>query len=113
MSRAWNFYAGPATLPTSVLETARDEMLDWQGTGTSVMETSHRSKEYDHVLGIGLVDGTRIVFDVLCKNSVLLVLVVEHLEFHFLQRLVEALGDPAISACKRQSEIVPRRKVDS
>jgi phosphoserine aminotransferase len=49
MSRSWNFYAGPATLPLPALERARDEMIDWEGTGMSVMETSHRSKEYDAV----------------------------------------------------------------
>ena len=47
MARAYNFYAGPATLPLPALERAQREMLDWEGTGTSVMETSHRSKEYD------------------------------------------------------------------
>lgn len=49
MSPTLNFYAGPAILPKPVLERARDEMLDWAGTGTSVLETSHRSKEYDAV----------------------------------------------------------------
>jgi len=49
MSRSWNFYAGPAVLPVPALERARAEMLDWEGTGMSVMETSHRSKEYDAV----------------------------------------------------------------
>jgi phosphoserine aminotransferase len=49
MSRIWNFYAGPATLPLPALERARDEFVEWAGTGMSVMETSHRSKEYDEV----------------------------------------------------------------
>jgi phosphoserine aminotransferase len=49
MARSWNFYAGPATLPVAVLERARDELVEWEGTGMSVMETSHRSKEYDQV----------------------------------------------------------------
>ncbi len=49
MARAHNFYAGPAVLPLPALERAQTELLDWQGTGTSVMETSHRSKEYDAV----------------------------------------------------------------
>jgi phosphoserine aminotransferase len=49
MSRTWNFYAGPATLPLQALERARDELVEWAGTGMSVMETSHRSKEYDEV----------------------------------------------------------------
>ncbi|MGA1872406.1 MAG: 3-phosphoserine/phosphohydroxythreonine transaminase [Thermoplasmatota archaeon] len=47
--RVYNFYAGPATLPLPVLERARDELLDFAGTGMSVMEISHRSKEYDKV----------------------------------------------------------------
>jgi len=46
MSRVFNFSAGPAMLPTAVLEKAQAEMLDWQGTGMSVMEMSHRGKEY-------------------------------------------------------------------
>lgn len=46
MSRAYNFCAGPATLPESVLRQARDEMLDWRSTGMSVMEMSHRSDEF-------------------------------------------------------------------
>ncbi|HUX41572.1 MAG TPA: 3-phosphoserine/phosphohydroxythreonine transaminase [Rectinemataceae bacterium] len=47
MKRVINFSAGPAAIPVEVLEQARDEMLDWQGTGCSVMEVSHRGKEYD------------------------------------------------------------------
>lgn len=46
MNRVFNFSAGPAMLPTAVLERAQAEMLDWQGTGMSVMEMSHRGKEY-------------------------------------------------------------------
>jgi phosphoserine aminotransferase len=49
MSRIFNFYAGPATLPVAALERAKAEIPDWEGTGMSVMETSHRSKEYDAV----------------------------------------------------------------
>lgn len=49
MTRAFNFAAGPATLPTTVLETVRDELLDFQGTGISVMEMSHRGKIFDAV----------------------------------------------------------------
>lgn len=44
--RAFNFCAGPAALPTAVLQRAQAEMLDWQGKGLSVMEMSHRSDEY-------------------------------------------------------------------
>ena len=46
MSRAFNFCAGPATLPEPVLKQAQEEMLDWRGTGMSVMEMSHRSDEF-------------------------------------------------------------------
>ncbi len=46
MERIYNFSPGPATLPTAVLERARDELLDWRGTGMSVMEVSHRGKEF-------------------------------------------------------------------
>ena len=45
MTRCYNFCAGPAALPEPVLETARDEMLDWHGRGLSLMEMSHRSPE--------------------------------------------------------------------
>jgi len=45
MSRCYNFCAGPAALPETVLEIARDELLDWRGSGLSVMEMSHRSPE--------------------------------------------------------------------
>jgi len=44
--RAYNFCAGPAALPTAVLEKAQAEMLDWQGKGLSIMEMSHRSADY-------------------------------------------------------------------
>jgi len=44
--RVYNFSAGPAVLPEEVLETAQAEMLDWQGSGMSVMEMSHRGKEF-------------------------------------------------------------------
>jgi phosphoserine aminotransferase len=44
--RAFNFCAGPAALPTAVLERAQAELLDWQGLGLSVMEMSHRSDAY-------------------------------------------------------------------
>ncbi len=46
MARVFNFSAGPAMLPESVIEQARSEMLDWNGSGMSVMEMSHRGKEF-------------------------------------------------------------------
>lgn len=50
MSRVFNFSAGPAVLPESVLKEAAEEMLDYKGTGMSVMEMSHRSKAYDEII---------------------------------------------------------------
>ncbi len=50
MSRVYNFSAGPSMLPEKVLTTAAQEMLDYQGTGESVMEMSHRSKEYQAII---------------------------------------------------------------
>jgi phosphoserine aminotransferase len=46
MTRVFNFSAGPATLPEPVLHQAAEEMLDWHGSGMSVMEMSHRGKEF-------------------------------------------------------------------
>ena len=46
MSRVYNFSAGPAAVPVEVLEKAQREMLDWNGSGMSVMEMSHRGKEF-------------------------------------------------------------------
>ena len=46
MTRVFNFSPGPATLPEAVLRKAADEMLDWHGSGMSVMEMSHRGKEF-------------------------------------------------------------------
>ena len=50
MSRVYNFSAGPAVLPEEVLKEAAAEMLDYQGTGMSVMEMSHRSKPYQRII---------------------------------------------------------------
>lgn len=46
MARVYNFSAGPAMLPEAVIQQAQAEMLDWRGTGMSVMEMSHRGKDY-------------------------------------------------------------------
>lgn len=50
MSRVYNFSAGPAVLPEEVLREAAEEMLDYKGSGMSVMEMSHRSKTYDTII---------------------------------------------------------------
>lgn len=50
MARAYNFSAGPATLPEPVLEKAKKELLDYKNSGMSVMEMSHRSKEFTEII---------------------------------------------------------------
>ena len=50
MQRPYNFSAGPAALPSEVLEQAAAEMLDWHGSGMSVMEMSHRGKEFISII---------------------------------------------------------------
>ena len=56
MSRVFNFSAGPAVLPEAVLAQARDEMLDWHGSGMSVMEMSHRGKEFESIIAAAQAD---------------------------------------------------------
>lgn len=71
MKRVNNFYAGPSALPTEVMEKAQQELLDFAGTGMSVMEISHRSAAYDQVHNgarekirnlLGLDDGYHVLF---------------------------------------------------
>lgn len=71
MARVYNFSAGPAVLPEEVLQEAAQEMLDYQGTGMSVMEMSHRSKAYDTIIKeaeadlrelLGIPDNYKVLF---------------------------------------------------
>ena len=71
MNRVYNFSAGPAVLPESVLQEAADEMLDYRGTGMSVMEMSHRSKAYQQIIDeaeadlrtlMGIPDNYKVLF---------------------------------------------------
>ena len=56
MSRVYNFSAGPAVLPEEVLKEAAAEMLDYKGTGMSVMEMSHRSKAFEEIINTAEAD---------------------------------------------------------
>ncbi len=56
MGRIYNFSAGPAMLPVEVLEEAAKDMLDYHGSGMSVMEMSHRSKVYEEILNEAQAD---------------------------------------------------------
>ena len=71
MYRVYNFSAGPAVLPEPVLQEAAAEMLDYRGTGMSVMEMSHRSKPYQHIINeaeadlrtlMGIPDNYKVLF---------------------------------------------------
>ena len=71
MSRVYNFSAGPAVLPEAVLQSAAAEMLDYQGSGMSVMEMSHRSKTYQTIIDtaeadlralMGIPDNYKVLF---------------------------------------------------
>jgi len=54
--RVFNFSAGPAAMPEEVLRQAADEMLDWHGSGMSVMEMSHRGAEFMSIHEAALTD---------------------------------------------------------
>ncbi|MBN2559103.1 MAG: 3-phosphoserine/phosphohydroxythreonine transaminase [Clostridia bacterium] len=71
MNRVYNFSAGPSVMPESVLEKARDEMLDYGGSGMSVMEMSHRSAVYQDIINraeaslreiMGIPDNYKVLF---------------------------------------------------
>ena len=71
MSRVYNFSAGPAVLPEEVLKEAAAEMLDYEGTGMSVMEMSHRSKTFEKIIKeaeqdlrdlMGIPDNYKVLF---------------------------------------------------
>ncbi|WP_132141350.1 3-phosphoserine/phosphohydroxythreonine transaminase [Luteibacter rhizovicinus] len=71
MSRAWNFSAGPAAIPEAVLKRAQSELLDWNGSGASVMELSHRGKPFMELAAraeadlrdlMSIPDGYRVLF---------------------------------------------------
>ena len=71
MNRVYNFSAGPAVLPEEVLREAADEMLDYRGTGMSVMEMSHRSKAFEQIITeaeqdirdlMGIPDNYKVLF---------------------------------------------------
>jgi hypothetical protein len=71
MARVFNFSAGPSTLPVEVLEQVQSELLDWRGTGMSVMEMSHRSPAFESIIReleadlrslIGIPDSYAVLF---------------------------------------------------
>ena len=61
MNRVYNFSAGPSCLPEEVLNEAANEMLNYNGTGQSVMEMSHRSKAYEPIIAETEESGTAFI----------------------------------------------------
>ncbi len=80
MRRVHNFNAGPSALPLSALELARDELLDFEGSGMSILEHSHRGKEYEKVHGEAL-DRIRALLAVPETHDILFLQGGAHLQF--------------------------------
>lgn len=76
MSRVYNFSAGPGALPEEVLKQAQEEMLDWHGTGMSVMEMSHRGKAYMSIAAKAEAD---------CETSCLFQLTTKYCSYRVVQ----------------------------
>jgi len=70
MSKKYNFYAGPAILPYEVMKKAQDELLDLNGSGLSILEISHRSKDFEAIIN-GAIEKIRRIFNVPANYHVL------------------------------------------
>jgi phosphoserine aminotransferase len=92
-ARVVNFSPGPATLPLPVLERARDEMLNYQGSGMSVMEMSHRSKEFEAILAHAEA-GVRKHLDVPDTHAVLFLQGGASLQFAMVPMNLALKGQP-------------------
>lgn len=91
--RIHNFSAGPAALPLEVLETAKKEMLDFKNSGMSIMEMSHRSKEYMHVHE-GAIDGIKRILNIPDNYKVLLLQGGASLQFSMVPMNIKLPGKP-------------------
>jgi phosphoserine aminotransferase len=89
--RVYNFNAGPAALPMEVLQQARAEMLDYNGTGMSVMEISHRSKEFESLIQTAEAD-LRDLLDIPANYKVLFLQGGATLQFAMLPMNLRASG---------------------
>ena len=93
--RVINFYAGPAGLPLPALERAQEELLDFAGTGMSVMEISHRAKEYEavHEEAIAL---TKELMGLPSDYKVLMLQGGAHLSFGMIPLNLLRIGDTVV-----------------
>jgi phosphoserine transaminase len=91
MNRKLNFSAGPSALPFSVLEHAKNELLDYQGKGFSIMEISHRSKVFEEV-HFGAMDKIRQLYDIGDEYEILFLQGGAHLQFGMIPLNLGAQG---------------------
>lgn len=92
--RVFNFNPGPAVLPLEVLEQAQAEMLDFKGTGMSVMEVSHRSKEFESVIQTAEAD-LRELMGIPANYKVMFLQGGAHLQFSMIPMNLRAAGASA------------------
>jgi len=92
--RVFNFNPGPAVLPLEVLEQAQAEMLDFKGTGMSVMEVSHRSKEFEAVIQTAEAD-LRELLGIPANYKVMFLQGGAHLQFSMIPMNLRAAGASA------------------
>jgi phosphoserine aminotransferase len=92
--RVFNFNPGPAVLPLEVLEQAQAEMLDFKGTGMSVMEISHRSKEFESVIQTAEAD-LRELMGIPANYKVMFLQGGAHLQFSMIPMNLRAAGASA------------------
>src|SRR5215207_3525483 len=92
--RVFNFNPGPAVLPLEVLETAQSELIDFKGTGMSVMEISHRSKEFEAVIQSAEAD-LRELYGIPANYKILFLQGGASLQFAMLPMNIRAAGASA------------------
>jgi phosphoserine aminotransferase len=91
LKRVYNFNPGPAVMPLEVLQQAQAEMLDFKGTGMSVMEISHRSKEFEAVIQTAEAD-LRELLGIPANYKVMFLQGGAHLQFVMLPMNLRATG---------------------
>lgn len=92
--RIYNFSAGPGALPLEVLEQAREEMLNWRGCGMSVVEMSHRSKEFESIINTAEAD-LRTLLNIPANYKVLFLQGGATLQFTMVPQNLRATGQSA------------------
>lgn len=90
--RVFNFSAGPAILPADVLEKAQADLLNWQGSGMSIMEMSHRGKEFESVIKKAEAD-LRTLLDIPSNYKVLFLQGGASTQFSMIPLNLAAEGD--------------------